>query len=97
MNPTLEQTAFDRAMSIFSCPQSQYSERELLMLIGVLVARGTPNIPYYNKQEITYIGSTNNIQSIVYKDGNTVVATQTFTYVGSGASDNDKVATITIE
>lgn len=97
MSATIDQSPFDRAMSIFSCPQSQYSERELLMLIGTLVARGTSNIPFYNKQEITYVGSTNNVESIVYKNGTTVVATQSFTYVGSGAADDDKVATITIE
>lgn len=55
-------------------------------------------IPLYDYQAFTYIGSTNNISTIVYKSGGsggTTVATQTFTYVGAGAANDDLVATIT--
>jgi len=56
-------------------------------------------IPNNDYQAFTYYGSTNNIQTIVYKTGGssgTTVATQTFTYVGGGASDDDDVASITL-
>ena len=97
MNPTIEQTPFQRAMSIFSCPQNQFSENQLLAMLGTILARGVSNIPYHNQQVITYIGSTNNIEKIEYKLNGTTVATQSFTYVGSGAADDDKIATVTIE
>lgn len=43
----------------------------------------------------TYIGSTNNINTTVYKLGAAVLKTRTYTYVGAGAADNDKILTVT--
>jgi hypothetical protein len=38
------------------------------------------NIPNYTKVELTYYDSTNNIETVVYKKGEDVVATLTITY-----------------
>lgn len=56
---------------------------------------GQFNIPAYDQQVLTYVGSTNNIQTISYRSQGQEVALLTFTYVGSGAADDDKVASIT--
>lgn len=55
-------------------------------------------IPASDYVAYTYYGSTNNIQTATYKtggSGGTTVATLTFTYVGSGVANDDKIATIT--
>lgn len=56
---------------------------------------GQFNIPAYDQQVLTYVGSTNNIQTISYLSGGQEVALLTFTYVDAGAADDDLVATIT--
>ena len=57
------------------------------------------NIPQFDYVDIAYVGSTNNISSIVYKEGGsggTAVATLTFTYIGgTPSSDDAKIDTIT--
>jgi len=56
------------------------------------------SVPPSDYQEFTYIETTNNIDTMVFKtggSGGTTVATFTFTYVGGGASDNDLVESIT--
>jgi hypothetical protein len=54
------------------------------------------NIPQFTSVELNYVGATNNLSTVVYKEGATTVATLTFTYVGGapGADDAD-IATIT--
>lgn len=55
-------------------------------------------IPSYDYISFSYVGSTNNVATQVFKtggSGGTTVATLTYTYVGSGASNDDKVLTIT--
>jgi hypothetical protein len=54
------------------------------------------NIPQFTSVELSYVGATNNLSTVVYKEGATTVATLTFTYVGGtpGADDAD-IATIT--
>jgi hypothetical protein len=54
------------------------------------------NIPQFTSVELSYVGTTNNLDTVVYKEGTTTVATLTFTYVGGtpGADDAD-IATIT--
>jgi hypothetical protein len=52
------------------------------------------SIPSYDTIEFTYIGATNNVDTQVFKLGATTVATLTYTYVGAGAADNDRVASI---
>jgi hypothetical protein len=38
------------------------------------------NIPQHTEVTLNYVGSTNNLDTVVYKDGTTTVATLTFTY-----------------
>jgi hypothetical protein len=54
------------------------------------------NIPQFTSVELSYVSTTNNLDTVVYKEGTTTVATLTFTYVGGtpGADDAD-IATIT--
>lgn len=54
------------------------------------------SIPAFNSQAFTYVGSTNNIATIQYKQNGSTVATMTFTYVSGGVSDDDNVASITL-
>lgn len=59
---------------------------------------GSFTIPAFDYQVFTYVGSTNNVSTQVFKtggSGGTTVATLTFTYIAAGAADNDKIASIT--
>ena len=100
MGPTLESPSlFAQAIDAFKCKGA--TEAEAMNFIGALLSRiaGSSPVPVYDYQSITYYGSTNNINVITYKIGGasgTVVATQTITYVGGGAANDDKVATVTI-
>lgn len=69
---------------------------ELAAKVMVVGSAGAYSIPPFNSQTFTYFGSTNNVQTIVYKQGVTTVATLTFTYVSGGVADNDLVQTITL-
>jgi len=61
----------------------------LVQTVGFLLAPpGTTN------QALTYVGSTNNVHTIVYSGGS-VTRTVTFTYKSAGAADNDLVTNIT--
>ncbi len=57
------------------------------------------NIPQFDYVDIAYVGSTNNINTVTYKEGGasgTTVATLTFTYIGGTPSADDaKIDTIT--
>ena len=57
------------------------------------------NIPQHDYIDISYVGSTNNISTVVYKEGGasgTIVATVNFTYVGGvPSSDDANLATVT--
>lgn len=56
-------------------------------------------VPQHDYEEFSYVGSTNNVDTVTYKtggSGGTIVATETFTYVGSGASDDDNIASVTL-
>lgn len=57
---------------------------------------GSPGfqIPQYDDIELTYYGSTNNVETVVYKNDGATVATLTLTYVGGGAADNDNVESV---
>lgn len=63
----------------------------------VVLATDSPGVPtVYDSIELTYVGSTNNLATVVYKVGATAVETLTFTYVGGTPStDNAKLATVT--
>ena len=54
------------------------------------------DIPQHDQIQLNYVSTTNNLDTVVYKEGTTTVATLTFTYVGGapGADDAD-IATIT--
>ena len=57
------------------------------------------NIPQHDYISVSYVGSTNNIDQVVYKEGGasgTTVATLNFTYVGGVPSADDAdIATVT--
>ena len=57
------------------------------------------NVPQHDYISVSYVGSTNNISSVNYKEGGasgTTVATLTFTYVGgTPSSDDADIATVT--
>jgi hypothetical protein len=54
------------------------------------------NIPQHTEVELNYVSTTNNLDTVVYKEGSQTVATLTFTYVGGTPTANDaKIATVT--
>jgi hypothetical protein len=54
------------------------------------------NIPQHNAVELNYVSTTNNLDTVVYKEGAQTVATLTFTYVGGvPTSNNADIATVT--
>jgi hypothetical protein len=56
------------------------------------------NIPQHDKVEISYVGSTNNIGTVLYKTtAGTTVATLTFAYTPTQppTSDDAKLASVT--
>jgi hypothetical protein len=53
-------------------------------------------IPEYDSIDLNYVGSTNNLDTVVYKKSATTVATLTFTYIGgTPAADDADIATVT--
>ena len=53
------------------------------------------NIPQHNAVELSYVSTTNNLSSVVYKEGTNTVATLTFTYVGgTPTADDARIATV---
>ena len=57
------------------------------------------NIPQHDYISVSYVGATNNISSVVYKEGGasgTTVATLTFTYTTNPPTTDDAdIATVT--
>jgi len=57
------------------------------------------NIPQHDYISVSYVGSTNNINTVTYKEGGasgTTVATLTFSYTTSPPTTNDaELATVT--
>ena len=57
------------------------------------------NIAQHDYISVSYVGSTNNISSVQYREGGasgTIVATLTFTYIGGTPSADDAdIATVT--
>ena len=47
------------------------------------------NIPQHTTVELSYVSTTNNLSSVVYKEGTNTVATLTFTYVGGTPTADD--------
>lgn len=53
-------------------------------------------IPEYDSVDLNYVGSTNNLDTVVYKKSTTTVATLTFSYVGGVPSTDDaRIDTVT--
>lgn len=53
-------------------------------------------IPEYDSVDLNYVGSTNNLDTVVYKKSTTTVATLTFTYIGGTPSTDDaRIDTVT--
>ena len=56
------------------------------------------NIPQHDYISVSYVGSTNNISTVTYKEGGasgTTVATLTFAYIGGTPSTDDAdIATV---
>lgn len=65
-----------------------------------LLRHGYPlALPPHDYEVFTYVGSTNNVSTIVGKLGGSsglTVGTLTFTYVSAGAANDDNVASITL-
>jgi hypothetical protein len=54
------------------------------------------NIPQHTEVELNYVSTTNNLDTVVYKEGSQTVATLTFTYVGGPpTADDANIATVT--
>jgi hypothetical protein len=54
------------------------------------------NIPQHTEVELNYVSTTNNLDTVVYKEGAQTVATLTFTYVGGApTADDANIATVT--
>ena len=54
------------------------------------------DIPQHTEVELNYVSTTNNLSSVVYKEGATTVATLTFSYVGgTPGADDARIATVT--
>lgn len=54
------------------------------------------NIPQFSSIDLDYVGTTNNLSTVIYREGATTVATLTFTYVGGTPSADDaKLDTVT--
>lgn len=51
-------------------------------------------IPCYTEIDYTYYGSTNNVKTATYKAFGTVVGVLNYTYVSSGAANNDLVLSV---
>lgn len=90
----------DDAQRLFLCRGAD-TEMEALNMIGALLLKiaGSSVTPIHDYKSISYIGDTNNIDSIVYKLGGAdgdVVATRTFTYLNGAAADDDLIETDTI-
>jgi hypothetical protein len=54
------------------------------------------DIPQHTEVELNYVSTTNNLDTVVYKEGSQTVATLTFTYVGGApGADDARIATVT--
>ena len=81
-------------------PQSGDNGSALLGKIAHNTSR-TPGfvIPAYDYTALTYFGSTNNVQTVVFKtggSGGTTVATLTLAYAGGGAANDDRLTSVTL-
>ena len=74
------------------CFTSLNESAQLKNIYEAILASSGIVIPQYDYMEISYVGSTNNIDTVVYKtggSGGTAVSTLTMTYVGGVPAAND--------
>lgn len=64
---------------------------QLYTVAGALLGAAPP----HDEIQLDYYGSTNNLQTVVYRLENETVATWTLTYAGGGAADNDILSGVT--
>lgn len=87
----------DQASDFVACQNQALEEKDLLALAVALLQKQA-NLPVvsepYDEIDITYIGATNNINTVVYSLDSSTVATLTFTYASAGAADDDLVTKV---
>jgi len=87
----------DQASDFVACQNQALEEKDLLALVVALLQKQA-NLPVvsepYDEIDITYIGATNNINTVVYSLDGSTVATLTFTYASAGAADDDLVTKV---
>ena len=87
----------DQASDFVACQNQALEEKDLLALAVALLQKQA-NLPVvsepYDEIDITYIGATNNINTVVYSLDGATVATLTFTYASAGAADDDLVTKV---
>ncbi len=87
----------DQASDFVACQNQALEEKDLLALAVALLQKQA-NLPVvsepYDQIDITYIGATNNINTVVYSLDSSTVATLTFTYASAGAADDDLVTKV---
>jgi len=87
----------DQASDFVACQNQALEEKDLLALAVALLQKQA-NLPVvsepYDQIDITYIGATNNINTVVYSLDGSTVATLTFTYASAGAADDDLVTKV---
>lgn len=79
-----------------SPPTDRAKWDEMEAAVEVICDAINGGVPTWNNRVFTYVGSTNNVDTITYKYDSTTVAVVTYTYVASGAADDDQVASETI-
>lgn len=91
-------TLASRAALLPATSSPQAGDESIALLAKLLVNQRDFGIPAFDYEARTYVGSTNNVATRVFKTGGasgTVVATLTYAYAASGAADNDRVTSIT--
>ncbi len=87
----------DQASDFVACQNQALEEKDLLALAVALLQKQA-NLPVvsepYDEIDITYIGATNNINTVVYSLDGATAATLTFTYASAGAADDDLVTKV---
>lgn len=87
----------EQASDFVACQNQALEEKDLLALAVALLQKQA-NLPVvsepYDQIDITYIGATNNINTVVYSLDGSTVATLTFTYASAGAADDDLVTKV---
>lgn len=58
-----------------------------------ITGQGAAPAPAGFTRVYTYFGATNNLQTVTYRQGSTVLGKVTFTYIAGGVADDDDIAT----